>query len=151
MPGLNSSAPAPAASSPAATASGAAAPAASAGAGTTSPAASGQKAPGPYTPNGSATVTGDQASIQALDTLKWQPNTLTVSPGAKVTLQVQNTGNTAHSFIGPALGVSTAKPIATGATTPVSFTAPNTAGTYQFWCDIPGHAEAGMVGEVIVK
>jgi plastocyanin len=32
----------------------------------------------------------------------------------------------------------------------VTFAAPNEPGRYQFWCPEPGHAEAGMVGEVIV-
>ncbi|MDE3074682.1 MAG: cupredoxin domain-containing protein [Chloroflexota bacterium] len=110
----------------------------------------GQKAPGPFTPNGSATVTGGKADIQATDTLKWQPNMLTVTAGEKVTLSIKNAGATAHNFDSPALQVK-ATDVPAGKTTEVTFTAPSQAGTYQFWCSIPGHAEAGMVGEVIVK
>jgi len=67
----------------------------------------------------------------------------------KVTLQLKNAGNTAHTIISPALSVSqTDVPIQK--TVSVSFTAPAAPGAYQFWCNIPGHAEAGMVGEVIV-
>ncbi|HLY65170.1 MAG TPA: cupredoxin domain-containing protein, partial [Chloroflexota bacterium] len=70
--------------------------------------------------------------------------------GDKVTLQIQNTGNTAHTFLSPALSVSQLD-VPIQKTTPVSFTAPSAPGAYQFWCNIPGHAEAGMVGEVVVQ
>lgn len=146
VPGLSSpakptaSAPAPAAS--AAGASVAAKPSA---------AASGQAAPGPYKQNGTTTVANGQASIQALDSLQWQPNTIMAKPGDKVALTVNDPGNTAHNFISPALGVASGQDIPNGKTTTVNFSAPSQPGTYQFWCNIPGHAEAGMVGEVIVQ
>jgi uncharacterized cupredoxin-like copper-binding protein len=72
-------------------------------------------------------------------------------PGDKVTLTIQNTVNTAHTFISPGLGVPTQQDVPIQKSTTVSFTAPSQAGAYQFWCNIPGHAEAGMVGEVIVQ
>ena len=148
--------PAAAASSPAAsTSSAAASPAASSSAAASGSAASatviGEKAPGSYSPNGSITATaGTPVEIQATEALKWQPNTIMVSAGEKVTLDVKNPGNTAHTFVSPALNV-TMVAIPTGKTTTVSFTAPAKPGAYQFWCNIPGHAEAGMVGEVIVR
>jgi uncharacterized cupredoxin-like copper-binding protein len=156
-PGLSSPAkPSPAKPSPASSA--AASPAASvAGAsiapkpGASAAPASSQTAPGPYKQSGTTSVANGQAAIQALDTLQWQPNTIMAKPGDKVTLPVNNSGNTAHNFISPALGVSTGQDIATGKTTTVNFSAPSQPGTYQFWCNIPGHAEAGMVGEVIVQ
>lgn len=114
------------------------------------PALTGAKAPGPYTPNGTAAVTGGKADMQASDTLKWQPNALTVAAGTKVTISIKNTGATAHNFISPGLSV-TAVDVPAGKSTDVTFTAPAQAGTYQFWCNIPGHAEAGMVGQVIVQ
>ncbi|MGH2520502.1 MAG: cupredoxin domain-containing protein, partial [Chloroflexota bacterium] len=113
-------------------------------------AVTGQKAPGPYTADGSTTVSGGKAQIQALDSLKWQPNTITATPGEQVSLDIQNGGSTAHDFTSPSLKVSSTA-IPAGKTVSVSFTAPSQAGTYQFWCSVPGHAAAGMVGEVIVK
>jgi len=110
----------------------------------------GPKAPGPYSANGSATVSGGQATMEGTDALKWQPNTLVAKAGDKVTLQVKNGGATAHNFISPGLNV-TATDVPTAKTVAVSFTAPTAPGAYQFWCNIPGHAEAGMVGEVIVQ
>jgi uncharacterized cupredoxin-like copper-binding protein len=114
-------------------------------------AASSQAAPGPYKQGGTTTVANGAATIQATDSLQWQPNTIMAKPGEKVTLTVNDTGNTAHDFISPTLGVSTGVAIPNGKTTTVSFSTPNQPGTYQFWCSIPGHAEAGMVGEVIVQ
>jgi uncharacterized cupredoxin-like copper-binding protein len=121
--------------------------AASAGAG----ASLSDKAPGPYTPNGSVTVAaGQPVDIQALASLKWQPNTLMVTPNEKVTLNISNTSATAHDFRSPSLKVEMTD-VSADKTTTLSFTAPAQPGVYQFWCGVPGHAEAGMVGEVIVK
>jgi len=36
-----------------------------------------------------------------------------------------------------------------GVTTRVTFT-PKTAGTYTYYCAIPGHTEAGQIGSLIV-
>jgi uncharacterized cupredoxin-like copper-binding protein len=89
--------------------------------------------------------------MEATDTLKWQPNTITAKAGDKVTLEVKNGGSTAHTFISPGLSVANGVDVPTGKTTNVTFTAPSAPGAYQFWCNIPGHAEAGMVGEIIVQ
>jgi uncharacterized cupredoxin-like copper-binding protein len=124
---------------------------AAAGAAIPSAAVVGQKAPGPYAANGAATVANGTASIEGTDTLKWQPDTIIAKAGDKITLQVKNAGNTAHTFISPSLGVNSVEDVPIGKTTPLSFTAPTAPGAYQFWCNIPGHAEAGMVGEVIVQ
>ena len=64
--------------------------------------------------------------------------------------EIVNKGNTVHNFLSPALNISpTDTPIQK--TTPVSFSVPTAPGAYMFWCNIPGHAEAGMVGELIVQ
>jgi len=149
-----SSAPAGGVAKPSATAGGASAkPASPAGAAAGAPpsaAVVGQKAPGPYSPNGSVTVTNGEAAIEGTDTLKWQPDTIVAKPGDKVTVQIKNGGNTAHTFMSPALSVAQTD-VPTQKTISLSFNAPAAPGAYQFWCNIPGHAEAGMVGEVIVQ
>jgi len=110
----------------------------------------GQRAPGPFSPNGAVTVSNGQASIEGTDSLKWQPDVILAKPGEQVTLQVANKGNTVHNFLSPALNVSpTDTPIQK--TTEIRFSTPSQPGAYMFWCNIPGHAEAGMVGEVIVQ
>jgi plastocyanin len=114
-------------------------------------AANGQKAPGPYNPNGEVDGSSGKASIQMLDAMKYQPNGITkVKPGAQVTVTLQNTGAVVHDFLSPALGVTKAVAVNGGQTGTVTFTAPSQPGTYQFWCDQPGHAAAGMVGQVTV-
>lgn len=110
----------------------------------------GQKAPGPYSAKGSVTVANGQAALDATDALQWQPNTVLAKAGDKVTLAVKNSGNTAHTFVSPGLSVKQ-EDVPVQKTTSITFTAPNAPGAYQFWCNIPGHAEAGMVGEVIVQ
>ena len=152
--GSASSSPSPAKpSAPAAPASAPAGSAAAKPAGGPPPSAPvvGAKAPGPYSFGGTVEASGGGAALEGTDTLKWQPNTVTAKAGSQVTLTINNTGNTAHTFVSPGLGVSNATDVATGKTTTVSFTAPTAPGAYQFWCNIPGHAEAGMVGEVIVQ
>jgi plastocyanin len=110
----------------------------------------GQKAPGPYAPNGAINVSNGQATIDATDTLKWQPDTIVAKAGEKVTLNIRNNGNTAHTIFSPALNIpQTDNPIQK--TSMVSFTAPSQPGAYQYWCNVPGHAEAGMVGQVIIQ
>ena len=47
------------------------------------------------------------------------------------------------------LGIST-KTIGSGQTETIEFVAP-TSGTYTFICSVPGHATAGMVGDLIVE
>src|SRR5579884_1320948 len=114
-------------------------------------AANGAKAPGPYTPNGSVDGSSGKASIQMLDAMKFQPNTITgVKPGQQVTITLQNTGAVTHDFLSPGLGVNNAVAVNAGQTGTVTFTAPSQPGTYQFWCNQPGHGQAGMVGQVVV-
>jgi len=83
--------------------------------------------------------------------MKFQPNTLTVAPGQQVVISLKNGGTIDHDIISPALGVAKEVIAQPGKTVPVAFTAPQQPGTYQFWCQVPGHGESGMVGEVIVQ
>jgi uncharacterized cupredoxin-like copper-binding protein len=116
------------------------------------PAAAPAKAPGPYTPNGEADASAGRVALQMLDTLKFQPNTVTkVKAGATVTVELRNAGATLHSFLSPALGVAVPVKVNPGQTGTVTFTAPGAPGTYPFWCSEPGHAEAGKVGQVVVE
>src|SRR5581483_5452912 len=57
-------------------------------------AVTGQKAPGPYTPNGQVDGASGNVSLTMLDAMKFQPNTITgVKPGEKVTVNLQNSGD----------------------------------------------------------
>lgn len=73
------------------------------------------------------------------------PAALTAAPGAEMVLNVQNSG--VHTFTIDGV-VNT--PLS-GPTAAVRFTAPTKAGTYEYYCAIPGHKERGMVGTLTVR
>lgn len=74
---------------------------------------------------------------------------MVVKAGAPVTITFQNDGRISHNLAIPALGVTTAT-IQGGKTAELTFT-PEKAGTYRFICSVPGHAQAGMHGKLIVQ
>jgi plastocyanin len=101
------------------------------------------------TPEGSSTTAGGTANavtIEAID-IAWNPKEVTISADTDVTVTVPNTGASLHTFVIEALGIKIE--IAPGETKEVVINAP--AGTYEFICDVPGHAPAGMVGTLTVQ
>ncbi len=80
---------------------------------------------------------------------KFDPATITVAPGQTVNLTVNNKGSIEHTWVLKAANVKiTVQP---GKSETKTFTAPPTPGTYPIDCDIAGHKEAGMTGQLIVK
>ena len=72
----------------------------------------------------------------------FDPAAIKVSAGAEATVTLTNKGTVEHDITVDALGVKIlAKPGET-----VSGTVTAAAGTYEFYCSIPGHKQAGMVG-----
>jgi plastocyanin len=91
------------------------------------------------------TVTPD-LRLEAFD-IGWRQTELKIGPG-KVAIEVVNTGAIAHTFLfegltGPKLSM------ATGGSTDIG-QYDVTPGTYTYFCDIPGHRQAGMEGKLIV-
>ncbi len=80
---------------------------------------------------------------------KYDPATINASPGQTINLTVKNAGTVQHTWVLSAANVKLT--IDPGQSVNQTFTAPATAGTYQYECDIPGHKEAGMIGQLIVK
>ncbi len=80
---------------------------------------------------------------------KFDPATINAAPGQTINLTVKNAGTTQHTWVLNAANVKLT--IDPGKSVNQMFTAPATAGTYQYECDIAGHKEAGMVGQLIVK
>jgi plastocyanin len=78
----------------------------------------------------------------------YTPSTITVSAGQKVHLTFKNEGKVVHEIIFEGFDAGTKAEA--GETNGANFTAPR-AGTYTFVCTIPGHKEAGMVGQLIVQ
>ncbi len=77
------------------------------------------------------------------------PSILTVPAGAEVTLRLRNAGVVPHNIDIPDLGVFVE--VDAGGSGEVTFTAPETAGAFGVVCNIPGHAEGGMVGDLVVE
>ncbi len=76
------------------------------------------------------------------------PSTLRIVEGEAVRVIVKNTGKRAHEFKLPELGVETAVPQGKSVNITVR---PGKAGRYKMVCNMPGHLERGMRGELIVK
>ena len=72
---------------------------------------------------------------------------MTIPAGTGVILTLPNEGVTLHNFSIDALGIDV--DIAPRATEEVVINA--LAGAYEFYCNVPGHKEAGMVGTLIAE
>jgi heme/copper-type cytochrome/quinol oxidase subunit 2/uncharacterized cupredoxin-like copper-binding protein len=94
-----------------------------------------------------------QAEVETIDLGAFEllPDHLDLKAGVTYLFQVENVHNTAHNvFIGDR-GTETlafSATIAGGGTTSFTWTA--VAGEYDMWCDVPGHADLGMIGKVSV-
>jgi plastocyanin len=90
------------------------------------------------------------AKLPALATLPnaFDRTELRAKVGEIVALRLENQDTQSHSFDIDELNVHTLLPA--GATSLALFT-PSTPGTYTYYCGIPGHTEAGMVGTLIVE
>ena len=85
--------------------------------------------------------TAAEFSVSAAE-FAFDPGAIEVSAGAEATVTLTNKGTVEHDITVDALGVKIfAKPGET-----VSGTVTAKAGTYEFYCSIPGHKQAGMVG-----
>lgn len=110
-------------------------------------------------------------SVEALDTLKFNPETLTIAAGTAASVTVKNSGTQQHNWVvvkpedadkvdeaaaakgGDATGVAGVlaggKLIDASGNETVSVNLP--AGTYTFICTVPGHYVAGMKGTLTVQ
>ncbi len=80
----------------------------------------------------------------------FSPDELTVEPGEEVTIRLENIGAVEHNLEISEWGVLVEA--AAGQTADVTLTVPeDAAGRLEFFCNIAGHREAGMVGELSVE
>lgn len=91
---------------------------------------------------GAATV-----EIVATD-LRFDPTTVTITPGVPVNLTLGNEGRAFHDLTIPPLGFRLDADPGTQASGSLAVDEP---GTYAFECSVPGHAEAGMRGTLVVE
>jgi uncharacterized cupredoxin-like copper-binding protein len=114
---------------------------------------------------GSTKASSNTVTLHAnMTEFAYTPSTWTVPAGKEVSIVLQNSGTTAHTWTvmsKPVSGSYTSAdqanvlfdsgPVAPGSSKTVSFTAPATPGTYQVICTQPGHFEAGMAGQLTVQ
>jgi plastocyanin len=118
------------------------APASSASSSTSTPASSSA----PSAPNGSLSIAADPSGA-----LKFTKSTLTAKAGT-VTISFTNSSPLAHNLTvqqgtsGPVLG---ATPTFSGGTKTLKLTLK--AGTYTYYCSVPGHRAGGMQGTLTVQ
>ncbi|MHB8507413.1 MAG: cupredoxin domain-containing protein [Candidatus Dormibacteria bacterium] len=94
-------------------------------------------------PSVAATASG--TVLEAYD-FHFEPATLSVSAGVRVTLNLKNSGKVEHNLSIPSLGVDTDAPA--GQTISVTFTPSTAATTVEFFCKY--HRDRGMVGSLTV-
>ncbi len=79
-------------------------------------------------------------TVTSLDSLKFDPSTVT-APAGKIKFVHESKGSVAHSFV-----IEGKFKLVGNDDKTVEFE----AGEYEFFCDVPGHREAGMQGTLTV-
>ena len=95
-----------------------------------------------------ATAAPQVVNLKAGD-LMFDPMALTARIGQPVTINFQNAGALEHSFVIDKLNVKL-EHVQAGQTATMTFT-PAAAGTYEFYCNVAGHKDAGMKGTLTVS
>lgn len=108
-----------------------------------SPAASPEASPAADTGTGAAAT---EVTVTAID-ISFVEKELSIAADTDTRFVITNEGAAAHNFSIDELGVSV--DIAPGESVEVTINAP--AGTYQYYCNVPGHAAAGQVGTLTVQ
>jgi plastocyanin len=84
--------------------------------------------------------------------LKYDPSTLTAAKPGNITIDYDNPSPVPHSIaIGPEGSTEIIDQSDVGASATFTVTADLKAGTYVYFCTVPGHREAGMEGKLTVK
>lgn len=96
--------------------------------------------------NAGDSATASEFTIESHD-IFFQPTEIDIPAGQDVKILLPNLGAAPHNFSIDALDISV--DLAAGETGEVTINAP--AGEYEYYCNVPGHKEAGMVGTLVVR
>lgn len=108
---------------------------------------------------GGGTGAGGTLEIEMID-IDYSQDQIDATAGEELTIDFENTGALEHTFTITEIDADVSGDFQTdeydidvvlnaGESATLSFT-PNEAGTYEFWCTVAGHREAGMVGTLTV-
>jgi plastocyanin len=89
--------------------------------------------------------------VKALDTLKFDPATITVKKGTPVHLTLVNNGALEHDWVVDNLDGKKIQVHTTPKSNATADFTPEAAGTKEYYCSIPGHREAGMKGTLTIQ
>jgi uncharacterized cupredoxin-like copper-binding protein len=89
---------------------------------------------------------GEAFEVESYD-IYFEPHELSIPADTDVTVRLPNAGAAQHNFSIDELGISV--DIAPGATEETVINAP--AGEYEYYCNVPGHKQAGMEGTLTVQ
>jgi nitrite reductase (NO-forming) len=101
------------------------------------------------TPAGGEAGGGDAAGVElATVDIAFEPNEFSIAAGTDVEVTITNNGVLEHDFHIEELGVAS-ELLASGESATVTIN--GEAGSYEFFCSVPGHREAGMVGTLTIE
>lgn len=99
------------------------------------------------TPPAQGPITGAKGMAVTLVDFGFRPAEIRIRAGQPINLELANRGGVVHDLTIPALGFQAA--VEPGLQSTVGLRAP-AAGTYEYYCSVPGHREAGMGGRLVV-
>jgi uncharacterized cupredoxin-like copper-binding protein len=82
----------------------------------------------------------------------FDPDSISAGTGESVELNFENVGTVLHDFtIDDFDGERVHEEFSPGESGSLTLTMPDSAGSYEFYCTVPGHREAGMHGTLTVN
>ena len=99
-------------------------------------------------PSGGAATTATEVKV-GLSDFAFAPKSIEVPADKKFTLVLTNTGSVEHDFSVEALKINVVVP--PNGKPKTQEVGPLKAGTYDLYCAVAGHKEAGMTGKLVVK
>jgi uncharacterized cupredoxin-like copper-binding protein len=97
-----------------------------------------------------APVEGPLFEVGGTDTMRFEPETITIKAGQAVTIVFRNRGFIVHDYISTGAEQNAKLANVQGGREARGVFKAAKPGTYQVLCLQPGHKEAGMVGKIVV-
>jgi uncharacterized cupredoxin-like copper-binding protein len=102
-------------------------------------------------PAGGPGGAGQNFEVRALDTMRFEPATLSIRTGSPVSITLNNVGVIVHDLTIDNMGGQSFQVLANGGQRANGQFTPSSAGAIEFYCSQPGHKEAGMAGTLTVQ